>query len=163
MRAPDLPAFHAVRRPDAVALADHDTGVSYTWAELAERVGRAAGVLRDEFSIAPGDRVVFVGENEPRVFELQFACMRAGAIFVPLNWRLALPELQEIVQDARPSIVVHDDEWQSVAMELAEKQAVKSAKSAPGMYGRGRVAFTSPARWYTSIGLTLAEWTRTRT
>ncbi len=122
--APDLTRFHAQRRPDVIALANLDSGATYTWAELDERVGRAATVLHDDFAVRPGDRVGLVCENDPRVFELQFACMRLGAIIVPLNWRLALPELHNIVQDAGPALLVHDDEWPAVATELAEKIGV---------------------------------------
>jgi fatty-acyl-CoA synthase len=124
--APDLTHFHARRRPDVIALANLDTGVTYTWAELDDRVGRAAAALSDEFAVRPGDRVALICENDPRVFELQFACMRLGAIFVPLNWRLAMAELHSIVQDAAPVLVVHDDEWHASAVELADKAGVPS-------------------------------------
>jgi len=51
---------------------------------------------------------------------LQFACMRIGAIMVPLNWRLALPELVDQATDAEPSVVVHDDIWRDSARRIAD-------------------------------------------
>ena len=57
---------------------------------LARRVRRAAG-----------DRVAVLSMNDTDVFELQFACRRLGAIFLPLNWRLAVPELEFICQGCR--------------------------------------------------------------
>jgi fatty-acyl-CoA synthase len=116
--APDLPAFHAARTPDQVVLTDADTGTTYTWAELDVRVGRVATMLRDDFGVGPGDRVGVIAENDPRVFELQFACLRLGALFVPLNWRLARPELQAIVADAQPVLLVHDAAWAETAARL---------------------------------------------
>lgn len=47
-----------------------------------------------------GDRVSFIGFNQPAALETWFACSRLGAIYVPLNFRLAGPELAFIVQDA---------------------------------------------------------------
>ena len=119
--APDLPSFHAARYPNEVVLANGDTGVEYTWAQLDDRVGRVATVLSEQFGVAAGDRVSLVCENDPRVFELQFACMRLGAIFVPLNWRLAAAELHAIVADAEPAVIVHDGDWRALAVELADK------------------------------------------
>lgn len=122
--APDLPNYHASRIPDAVALSDGDTGKSYTWAALDDRVGRVATVLRDQFRVSPGDRVCLVCENDPRAIELQFACMRIGALYVPLNWRLSAYELHVIVADAQPVGLVHDGAWRSLGVELAEKACI---------------------------------------
>lgn len=122
--APDLPNFHAQRIPRAIALSDGDTGTSCTWAALDDRVGRVATVLSRRAGISPGDRVCLLTENDPRVLEVQFACMRLGAIFVPLNWRLAAAELHAIVEDAQTAVMVHDRDWRAVAQEVAEKAGV---------------------------------------
>lgn len=122
--APDLPNFYAARFPAEVALSNGDTGVDYTWAELDDRVGRIATVLATQHGVLAGDRVCLVAENDPRVFEVQFACMRLGALFVPLNWRLSSHELHTIVHDAEPVLLVHDGVWRALAVELAEKAGV---------------------------------------
>ena len=49
------------------------------------------------------------------VFEIQFACARIGAIFVPLNWRLAEPELTAILEDYAPTVLIHDPDFASLA------------------------------------------------
>jgi fatty-acyl-CoA synthase len=100
------------------ALRNIETGERYSWAELDERVGRLAGVFSG-LGIGVGDRVLLLAEGDTRTFEVQFACMRLGAIMVPLNWRLALPELVELAIDAEPSIVIHDDVWRDSAVEIA--------------------------------------------
>jgi fatty-acyl-CoA synthase len=122
--APDLPNFHAQRIPQAIALSDGDVGTARTWAALDDRVGRIATVLSARFGVSPGERVCLIAENDPRVLEVQFACMRLGAIFVPLNWRLAAAELHAIVEDAQPVVMVHDRDWRAVAQEVAEKAGV---------------------------------------
>jgi len=60
-----------------------------------------------------------VADAHPRVFERQFACFRAGLVFTPLNWRLAVPELSYICSDAGASAMVHDDIWGALGAETA--------------------------------------------
>ena len=61
--------------------------------EAEEAALRRAGVL-------PGDRVGWIGLNDPAMLATLFACERIGAALVPLNWRLAAEELQWIAEDA---------------------------------------------------------------
>ena len=57
--------------------------------------------------------------NTTDTFEVQFACGRIGAIFVPLNWRLANPELRAILADCAPTMLIYDPISPSRAQELA--------------------------------------------
>jgi fatty-acyl-CoA synthase len=74
-------------------------GEDVTWAELDARVDRAAGRLA-ALGIGPGDRVGCLLTNCPEFLETVFATAHLGAIFVPLNVRLAPPELAYIVENA---------------------------------------------------------------
>lgn len=77
-----------------------------------------------ELGVRHGDRVALIAENDPRVFEIQFICMRLGALFVPLNWRLHVNELHEICHDAKPVVLIHDGQWAQAAEVLAEKATI---------------------------------------
>jgi len=90
--------------PDNTAIIFGDLRCSY--AELNDRVARLAAVFQHDFSIQAGDRIAWLGNNSPRLIEALFACVRIGAILVPLNWRLAKPELQHILDDAGPSVLI---------------------------------------------------------
>lgn len=92
-----------------------------SWGELQERVSAIAGMLVGRYGVGPGDRVALIAENDFRVFEVQFACMRIGAIFVPLNWRLTPVELSALAADSRPSLLLHDRNWADVAAELVRR------------------------------------------
>jgi fatty-acyl-CoA synthase len=118
--AKDWVRTNAGRFGDAVALENVDTGEHYTWVELDKRVGALAGLFRDRFGVGVGDRVLLLAEGDTRTFEVQFACIRLGAIMVPLNWRLALPELVDLARDVEPTVVISDDVWQPAALKLAE-------------------------------------------
>ena len=87
---------------------------------MNDRTSRLAIALRSEFGINRGDRVAVLAENDSNTFEVQFACWKLGAIFVPLNWRLTIPELRYIVSDAGPSVIIHDEAHLETSIELAE-------------------------------------------
>ena len=120
----DWVAYHAARRPDAPALTSVERGVTMTWGELEDRVARLAYLLRHAFGVAPGDRVIMLAENDIRIFELQFACMRAGAIFTPLSWRLAAGELVALARDSTPKLMVHDETWADLAHKVADGASI---------------------------------------
>jgi fatty-acyl-CoA synthase len=122
-RAHDWVAHHAAHQPGAPALGCAEDGHTVTWGELDDRVGRVAQTLQD-LGIRKGDRVALVAENDPRVFEVQFAAMRLGALFVPLNWRLTVHEMAEICVDAEPGLIVHDTTWADAASQIAEKASI---------------------------------------
>src|SRR5688572_3028528 len=70
----------------------------WTYAELAARVGRAAGALRHELGVAPGDRVGCLLPNVAAALEMHYAVPGVGAVLVPLNTRLAAAEYAYILE-----------------------------------------------------------------
>ncbi len=104
----DWIAHNANRRPEKTALVDLASGRNIDYAAMNRRVGRLSGFLHERFGVAPGDRVALLAENSSDYLEVQFACFRIGAVFVPLNWRLTVPELVYIVGDAAPKAMIHD-------------------------------------------------------
>lgn len=115
---------NAERFGDAPALENVETGERYTWKSLDKRVGVLAGVLAQKFGIDVGSRVLVIAEGDTRIFEIQFACMRLGAILVPLNWRLTVPELVQLARDVEPAVVLCDGAWQETAVKVAEAAGV---------------------------------------
>ena len=98
------PARRARIAPHATALREADRQLSY--AELADRVDRlAAGLAR--LGVRAGDRVAHLGPNAIATFEALFAAGRLGAIFVPLNTRLAPPEIAVQLADCTPTVLIH--------------------------------------------------------
>lgn len=116
----DWIAHHARYAPDRHALHDLTSDRRFSYREMDQRVSRAAHYLRDGLNIAPGDRVAVLSPNDSDVFEIQFACRRLGAIFLPLNWRLAGPELEYICGDAAPAALLYGTEFTDMAEHLAD-------------------------------------------
>ena len=76
--------------PDKLAIRFEGEDLSYRM--FRDRIRRMARLLSGELGFARGDRVAFLGYNNPDTLTLLFACARLGAVLVPLNWRLAPPE-----------------------------------------------------------------------
>src|SRR4051812_30423044 len=70
---------------------------TWTYAELHDRVRRAAGALRDELGLADGDRVATLLPNVAPMLELHYAVPGAGGALVPLNTRLSADEYAYIL------------------------------------------------------------------
>ncbi|HEY6979788.1 long-chain fatty acid--CoA ligase [Reyranella sp.] len=114
----DWIAHHAGRRPRQLAIHDLQTTRKFSYADLDRRTNRLAAALAAR-GIAKGDRVALLAPNCAEYFELQFACGRIGAIMLPLNWRLTVPELQYILGDSTPRLLIHDSSFAAAAAELA--------------------------------------------
>ncbi|MCA9912815.1 MAG: AMP-binding protein, partial [Anaerolineae bacterium] len=91
--ASDWIAFHADRTPEKLAMVDQQSGRSYTYAQMNQRIGRLAAIMRDSWGIQAGDHVGILAKNCSEFFEFQFACGNLGAGRLPLHWRLAVPGL----------------------------------------------------------------------
>ncbi|MDK4727725.1 class I adenylate-forming enzyme family protein [Rhizobium phaseoli] len=91
----DDPVLYRARvAPDRQALFEIATGRQLTYAELDRRIARCAGFLVALLGVRrDGARVAMLARNSVDSVVLAFACQRAGAIYVPLNWRLNAAEL----------------------------------------------------------------------
>ena len=107
----DPVAFHARRRGDKLACVELQTGQRWSYAELNREVTAAAGWLTAHLGPASGARVASLARNSVSLLIMHLACVRAGAIYTPFNWRLSVAELAALIQDAQPAILIHDAEF----------------------------------------------------
>ncbi len=82
----------------------------FTYAEFAGRVARLAGALRAA-GVKPGDRIAFLSLNCHRLLEAYYGVIEADAILLPLNIRLAAPELTYILNDSGATILFLEPEF----------------------------------------------------
>ena len=122
----DWIAAHANHTPNQIAIEDFYSGNTFTYSEFDRRIALLAGHLRVESNVGSGDRVCAISYNNPEMLELQFACTRLGAIFVPLNFRLTVPELEYIVKDCSPKVLLADVDFEETARQVAELAKVDS-------------------------------------
>lgn len=80
---------------------------SWTYAEFADRVDAVAGLL-DSLGIGHGERVAYFGENSADFLATLFGTAAIGAVFVPVNTRLAAPEIVHVLKDSGARMLIHD-------------------------------------------------------
>ncbi len=96
--APADPAALVLETPD---------GRRYAWGELDRLTGRIANALQGQ-GVVPGDRVAVQVEKSPEAVFLYLACLRMGAVYLPLNTGYTLAELDYFFADAEPAVIVCD-------------------------------------------------------
>ncbi|WP_431907959.1 acyl-CoA synthetase [Nonomuraea jabiensis] len=101
------PARRASMSPDRTAFVFRDRATTY--AEVFDRTTRLAGQLRAA-GVRKGDRVAYLGQNHPAFVETMFATHMLGGIFVPLNFRLAAPEIDYLLAHSGATVLVHAPE-----------------------------------------------------
>lgn len=82
-------------------------GRSISYAGMIETTGRIANALQ-AFGVLPGARVAAQVEKSVEALLLYLACVRAGAVYLPLNSAYTLPEVEYFIGDARPTLFVCD-------------------------------------------------------
>jgi acyl-CoA synthetase (AMP-forming)/AMP-acid ligase II len=98
----DIPRYHARTRPEHPAMTFE--GRTILWSTLDAGANRVANALLAA-GCSPDDRIAYVGKGTDEFFELMFGIAKAGAVIAPIQWRLAAPEIQQILSDAQPKLL----------------------------------------------------------
>ena len=130
MHVPDLLRNPAKRFPDRVAVIEGSRRL--TFAEVDRRADQLAAAMQAR-GIEHGDRVALLAMNELEYLEIQVAAQRLGAILVPLNYRLAVPELDYIVRSSGCRLLIHGPGY-----EVTAKQSGRRRQPAPRTDGPRR-------------------------
>jgi acyl-CoA synthetase (AMP-forming)/AMP-acid ligase II len=100
--------FHASRTPERLAVVFKDQRIKF--AELSQRIEITAGYIASR-GISPDDVVAVVMKNSAAFLELAFATSHLGAVFLPVNFRLAADEIAYITTNAGAKLVFADAEF----------------------------------------------------
>ena len=98
--------------PDRPALEDAERALDY--AALEARCARLAGWLRG-VGVGPGERVALLLGNRSATLEAVLAAARIGALAVPVNARLAPPEIRQLLDDCTPRLLLHEATLAAIA------------------------------------------------
>lgn len=124
---------HARQMPDKLAL--RFPGRDYSFAQVATLVDQLVGALATG-GVNRGQCVAYLGFNSPEMLALLFACSRLGAMFMPLNWRLAGPEHRQMLEDCPPTVIFVDEPFvaqtQQFVNSLADAKRVSFGPSVRG-------------------------------
>jgi fatty-acyl-CoA synthase len=117
----DHPARWGSYTPDRPAISAGET--TWNWGQLEARVSRTARWLVDDLGLEPGDRLAVLAHNHPCFFELLFACLRAGVVLAPLNFRLAPSELDSLLSLCAARVLLADVANQPAVQAMAHPLA----------------------------------------
>ncbi|OHV30063.1 MULTISPECIES: acyl-CoA synthetase [Pseudofrankia] len=137
---------------DKTALVESDRTVTYgELDQLAVRVGHglaARGVQR-------GDRVAYLGLNSIDLIVCMIGTAKLGAVFVPLNTRLAQPELAAILRDCAPALLLHDTVFTDLVMsaDVASLGLARVEVGGPAASGLASLMADDGTPWDEPIGL----------
>jgi long-chain acyl-CoA synthetase len=108
---------NALLYPQKTAMKEFETGKVCTFSELKERAMKIGSAL---FALGAkkGDRVGILSQNSYEYMELTICVPAAGFVFVPVNFRLAGPEMVGVLSDAEPVILFIDDRYVKTARDI---------------------------------------------
>ena len=112
----------AARAPDSLALFDGPRTLDYR--SLDERSNRLANALLGAFAISCGERVALLAHNRLEVVEVLAGCAKAGAVYVGLNFRMTESELQSVLANAQPRLLITEPEFEALAHALADQPGI---------------------------------------
>ena len=136
----------AAEHPDDVAYVYE--GERVTFGAFDRRVDQVAAALRDS-GVRPGDRVAVLDKNSLAYVELMFGAARAGAVQVPVNYRLAPDEVAYIVDNARAPVLVAGPEFVPLLDAIADR--LEHTKKIVVVGGSGH-AYEDYAAWTDRAG-----------
>ncbi|MGM7680825.1 o-succinylbenzoate--CoA ligase [Cytobacillus sp. Hm23] len=110
--------YHSEQIPEQAALIYKDKTITYK--ELNIRVNKLANSLL-KLGVRFGDRVNALLFNSNECMETMFACAKIGAIFVPINFRLSIDEIEYIVRDSGTGHLIYDERMAQAVNALRER------------------------------------------
>jgi len=111
----EIVQFNGMYYPDKRAIVDQEK--EFTWREVNERINQLANALTS-LGCQDGDRIAILAYNSSEYIECGFATAKVGMVFVPLNFRLSLREIEYILRDSAPKVFFFGKEFSDVADSL---------------------------------------------
>ena len=98
--------------PNNTALIDADSGnQEITYRQWNRRVNQMANFLQARLDVGKGDRISIYSMNRMGYLDILFACNKLGAVLQVINWRLTVGELESIISEIDPTVVLYSEEW----------------------------------------------------
>jgi acyl-CoA synthetase (AMP-forming)/AMP-acid ligase II len=115
----DIPGRGAAQQPERCAIHFAERGESLSYAELDRRSDAFVAAMQAR-GLRAGDRIAYLGRNSDLYFPALFGAIRGRYVLVPLNWRLAAPELAYQIEDSQARLVICDPDLAAVTSEALQ-------------------------------------------
>lgn len=119
MYTKDWVAKWALYSPHKLALHELDTGRTRTYAELNQAANHLAAELTQRHNLRPGDRVMVIAEHCLEYVTLFVAAQKTGLVLVPVNYRLAGAEIDYLLQNCEPALLVYEEQFEEKVSQLS--------------------------------------------
>ncbi len=114
--------------PTKLALIDTINGRELTYSQWNKQVNQTAHFLREKLDVEKGDRVTMLASNSVEYLDVWFACNKLGAILQNMNWKLAVPEIEALIKDAKPKTMIYSSEFIPAVQKLQLRNDIGSIK-----------------------------------
>lgn len=109
----------ALYSPDKTALHSADDDQQLSYKEMHSSINKTAHLLKNKFGVEKEDRVAILSINSMEYVILFFAIQKLGAIMLPLNFRLAAPELSYQLEDADVKTLLYEEAFDETVGKLS--------------------------------------------
>ena len=124
MYTKDWIAKWALYSPHKVALKELDTDRTRTYAELNQAANHLAIELTQRYALRKGDRVMVIAEHCLEYVTLFVAAQKTGLVLVPVNYRLAVGEIDYLVDNCQPALLIYEDQFEDKTLAMPGLVAV---------------------------------------
>ncbi len=115
--------------PGRMFLREHQRDVQWNYFDFNLRVNALADYLLNQYKINKSDRVAIYSRNKSEHAALFLACIKIGALLVPLNFRLMPRELDILINDAEPKLFFYDSEFSDHVPKLSSVDKIQFVKT----------------------------------
>lgn len=110
--------------PNRMFIREHQRDIQWSYSDFNNRTNALAEYLINQYHIKKGDRIAIYSKNKSEHIILFLACIKIGAILVPLNFRLTPRELDVLINDAEPSLFFYDEEFSDHIPKISSVQKI---------------------------------------
>lgn len=163
MMQTDWLAKWAYYTPNKFFLREYNRNLEWTFLQFNQRTNALANYLTKEIGIKEGERIAVYSKNRAEYVQLFLACIKCGAILVPLNFRLTPRELDILLKDAEPKIFFYEEEYSEQIKELQTLKNISIQKKietiTPFLIDEVNEKDFSPVRNFTNEDLMMILYT----
>ncbi|MEZ5059245.1 MAG: long-chain fatty acid--CoA ligase [Saprospiraceae bacterium] len=121
---PDWSAKWAVYQQNKIAFKEGETGRTLTYGQLNQKGMALAVHLVENYGLRKGDRIAVLAENCLEYCLLFAAAQKGGFILVPLNYRLTSSEIDYLISNAGPKILIWEDKFDALVSKSNQKAVI---------------------------------------
>ncbi|MCB0391887.1 MAG: long-chain fatty acid--CoA ligase [Bdellovibrionales bacterium] len=97
--------------PEAIAIHEPEVNKKWSYLRCNDFINKVSRGLSEQWGVKKGDRICVLSNNRAEYILLFFSALKLGAIIVPINFRLAPREIEHILYDSQPRVLVIESEF----------------------------------------------------